>query len=53
MKIHIDIDDEYTEPSITIQTNEWSEELEQIVAMVKQKDRKRIFGRLKMSKQSY
>ncbi|HLS07513.1 LytTR family DNA-binding domain-containing protein [Lentibacillus sp.] len=44
MKVNIDIDDTHTEPSITIQTNEWSEELEEIVAMIKRKNRKRLFG---------
>ncbi|WP_237049262.1 LytTR family DNA-binding domain-containing protein [Lentibacillus amyloliquefaciens] len=44
MKVNIDIDDKHTEPSISIQTNEWSEELEEIVAIIKRKNRQRLFG---------
>ncbi|ENH98048.1 hypothetical protein J416_02354 [Gracilibacillus halophilus YIM-C55.5] len=44
MKLTIDIDDKYSEPSITIQSNEWSEELEEIAAMIKGKKKKRLFG---------
>lgn len=44
MKIHIDIDDKHSEPTITIQTNEWTEELEEILAIIKGKSRRRIFG---------
>lgn len=44
MKINIDIDDKYDEPTITINTNEWTEELEEIVSILKGKNRKRIFG---------
>jgi len=44
MKVNIDIDDKHTEPSITIQTNEWSDELEEIVAIIKRNKRQRIFG---------
>ncbi|WP_164670837.1 LytTR family DNA-binding domain-containing protein [Virgibacillus doumboii] len=44
MKVNIDIDEKNTEPSITIQTNEWSEELEEIVAIIKRKNRQRLFG---------
>ncbi|KKE80345.1 LytTR family transcriptional regulator [Oceanobacillus caeni] len=44
MKVNIEIDDKHAEPSITIQTNEWSDELEEIVAIIKRKNRKRILG---------
>ena len=44
MKLNIDIDDKHTEPSITIQTSEWSDELEEIVAIIKRKKRQRLFG---------
>lgn len=44
MKINIEIDDQYDETSITIQTNEWTEELEEIVKILRRKNRKRIFG---------
>lgn len=44
MKINIEIDDKYKESSITIRTNEWTEELEEIVAFIKGKNRKRLFG---------
>lgn len=44
LKVNIDIDDKHSEPSITIQTNEWSEELEEIVALIKGKNGRRLFG---------
>lgn len=45
MKINIDIDDNHDEPSITIQTNEWTEELDEIVTLIKRKHQKgRLFG---------
>ncbi|MFD1363639.1 LytTR family DNA-binding domain-containing protein [Lentibacillus salinarum] len=44
MKVNIDIDDKHMEPSITIQANEWSEELEEIVSLIKNSRRKRLFG---------
>ncbi|MFS8630936.1 MAG: LytTR family transcriptional regulator [Bacillales bacterium] len=44
MKLNIEIDEKHTEPSITIKTNEWTEELEEIVAIIKGKKRRRIFG---------
>ena len=44
MKIKIDIDDQYDKTTITIQTNEWTEELEELVTLIKGKNRKRIFG---------
>lgn len=44
MKVNIEIDDNYNEPTITIQTNEWTEELEEILTIIKGKQRKRIFG---------
>ncbi|WP_035339924.1 LytTR family DNA-binding domain-containing protein [Halalkalibacter hemicellulosilyticus] len=44
MKVNIDIDDQHSEPSITIKTNEWTEELEELVNMIKGKNRRRLFG---------
>lgn len=44
MKVRIEIDDKHTEPTITVQTNEWSDELEEIVSIIKGKKRQRIFG---------
>ncbi|QKY71776.1 LytTR family transcriptional regulator [Lentibacillus sp. CBA3610] len=44
MKVNIDIDNKHTEPSITIQTNEWTDELEEIVSIIKRKNRQRLFG---------
>lgn len=44
MRINIEIGDQFDETSITIQTNEWTEELEEIVKTLRRKNRKRIFG---------
>jgi len=44
MKVIIDIDDAHEKPSITIQAKEWSEELEEIVSIIKRKHSKRLFG---------
>lgn len=44
MKIKIDIDDAHKETSITIQTNEWSEKLDEIVSLVKRRKPERLFG---------
>lgn len=44
MKVNIDIDDEYKETTVTIQTNKWTEELEQLVKLMKKKQPKRLFG---------
>lgn len=44
MKIKIDIDDAHEETSITIQTNEWSEKLDEIVSLVKRRKPERLFG---------
>ena len=44
MNIKIDIDDKYEKTSITIQTNQWTEELEELVTIIKGKNRRRIFG---------
>lgn len=44
MKINIDIDDKHEETLITIQANEWSEELEEVISMVKRRKPQRIFG---------
>lgn len=44
MKVNIDIDDAYDEPSLTIQTNEWTEELEEILSIIKRRTPERLFG---------
>ncbi len=44
MKINIDIDDKYDGPSITIQTNEWSDELEEIINTIRKRKTERLFG---------
>ncbi|UJL46838.1 LytTR family transcriptional regulator [Virgibacillus sp. NKC19-16] len=44
MKINIDIDDKYEETSVTIQAREWTEELEEIVKIVKKRRQQRLFG---------
>ncbi len=44
MKIQVDIDDQYEETSITIQTNEWTEELERLLSFIKKEAPKRLFG---------
>lgn len=44
MKINIDIDDNHEEPSITIQAKEWSEELEEIISIIKKRKPQRLFG---------
>ncbi|UOQ86796.1 LytTR family DNA-binding domain-containing protein [Gracilibacillus salinarum] len=44
MKVNIDINEDHPEPLITIQTNEWTEELEEIIAIIKGRNRKRLFG---------
>lgn len=44
MKVKIDIDDQYENTSITIQTNEWTDELEQLVSFIKKEKPKRLFG---------
>ncbi|WP_047985506.1 LytTR family DNA-binding domain-containing protein [Ornithinibacillus californiensis] len=44
MKLNIDIDEKHGETSITIQAAEWTEELEEIVKVIKKKNQKRLFG---------
>lgn len=44
MKINIDIDDNHEETSITIQAKEWSEELEEIISVIKKRKPQRLFG---------
>ncbi len=44
MKVNIEIDDAHKETSITIQTNEWSEELEEILSIIKRRKPERLFG---------
>lgn len=44
MKINIDIDDLHEETSITIQAKEWSQELEEIISIIKKQKPQRLFG---------
>lgn len=44
MKVNIDIDENYEEDSITIKAKEWSEELEEIVKVIKKRKQPRLFG---------
>lgn len=44
MKLTIDIDENYGETSITIQASEWSDELEEIVNIIKINKQQRIFA---------
>lgn len=44
MKINIDIDDNHKETQITIQAKEWTQELEEIVNVVKKTKQQRLFG---------
>lgn len=44
MKVNIDIDDKHEETSVTIQAKEWTEELEEIVKIVKKQRQQRLFG---------
>jgi DNA-binding LytR/AlgR family response regulator len=44
MKVNIDIDDSHEETKITIQTKEWTQELEEIVKIIKKEKQQRLFG---------
>lgn len=44
MKVNIDIDDKHEETTLTIQAKEWTEELEEIVKIVKKRRQQRLFG---------
>ncbi|MBP1968428.1 DNA-binding LytR/AlgR family response regulator [Virgibacillus natechei] len=44
MKVNIDIDDKHEETTLTIQAKEWTEELEEIVKVVKKRRQQRLFG---------
>src|SRR5690625_4238713 len=44
MKINIDIDDKHEHTSITIQAKEWSEEIEELVNIIKKRKPQRLFG---------
>lgn len=44
MKINIDIDENYNGTSIQIKTNVWTEELEDIVTIIKKDSPQRLFG---------
>lgn len=43
MKVNIEIDDSHEETSITIKAREWTEELEEIISIIK-KRKQRVFG---------
>lgn len=44
MKVHIELGDEFEDPSVTIRAKEWSAELEELVALLKQQKPQRLFG---------
>src|SRR5690625_5453345 len=44
VKDNISIDDKYESTSITIESNEWTEELEEIVQFIKKGKTERLFG---------
>ncbi|PAV30505.1 LytTR family transcriptional regulator [Virgibacillus profundi] len=44
MKVNIDIDNKYEETSVTIQAKEWTEDLEEIVKVIKKRKQQRLFG---------
>lgn len=44
MKVNIDIDDQHEETAITIQAKEWTEELEEILQVIKRRKSQRLFG---------
>lgn len=44
VKVNISIDDKYEGTSITIESNEWTEELEEIVQFIKKGKTERLFG---------
>lgn len=44
MKVNIDIDKQYESTSITIQTNEWTDELQALVQQIQAEKPQRIFG---------
>lgn len=44
MKVHIELGDEFEEPSVTIRAREWSPELEELVSLLKQQKPQRLFG---------
>lgn len=44
MKVNIEVDEKYEETSITIRTNQWTEELDQLVKLIQMNEPKRIFG---------
>ncbi|MFD1067950.1 LytTR family DNA-binding domain-containing protein [Oceanobacillus locisalsi] len=44
MKINIDIDDKYEGTQITIQAKEWTQELEDIVNVIRKEKQQRLFG---------
>src|SRR5690625_7205291 len=44
MKVNIDIDDKHEHTSITIQAKEWSEEIEELVNIIKKRKPQRLFS---------
>ena len=44
MKVNIDLDEAHEETTVTIKAKEWSEELEDLVSVIKKRRSKRLFG---------
>jgi len=44
MKIHIDLDDEHEDLSITIKAKEWTAELDELISFIKKQKTERLFG---------
>ncbi|WP_042220545.1 LytTR family DNA-binding domain-containing protein [Oceanobacillus manasiensis] len=44
MRLNIEIDEKHDETSVTIQAKEWTEELEEIAAVIKRRKQRRLFG---------
>jgi len=44
MKINIDIDENHEETQVTIHAKEWTQELEEIVKIIKKEKQQRLFG---------
>lgn len=46
MKVHIELGDEFDEPSVTVRAKEWTPELEELVAFLKKQKPQRLFGEM-------
>lgn len=44
MKVNIDLDEAHEETTVTIKAKEWSEELEDLISVIKKRKSKRLFG---------